>query len=273
MTKCLMWICWCMATLGLSSFSFTTAVPSYSVAHNSEMPQSENLKLQAMSIFKQLKTQNESETQQLSLQAFTYAYTGMQQIKQQYQSEEIKDILTICDFSLSANTKRLWVIDLAQKKVLFHSLVSHGRNTGEEYAVDFSNKVSSYKSSLGFYLTSTTYQGGNGYSLKLHGLDKGLNDKAEERAIVMHGAPYCNEQFIAANGRLGRSLGCPAVPQQLSAPIINTIKEKSVLYIHHQPSLALLSQSKWIAAPDDKPSLRYAQSIDTTKQMQAQNEL
>ena len=115
--------------------------------------------------------------------------------------------------------------------MLYSSVVSHGKNSGENYATSFSNEVGSYKSSLGFYLTGNTYQGKNGYSLLLDGLEKGINDRARERAIVVHGAAYANPS-VCKSGRLGRSFGCPAVPQKLSRPIIDAIKGGSVMYIY-----------------------------------------
>ncbi|MFC6878051.1 murein L,D-transpeptidase catalytic domain family protein [Flavobacterium myungsuense] len=144
-----------------------------------------------------------------------------------------KDVLTLIDFSLSSNTKRLWVIDLVSNKILYHSLVAHGRNTGEEFATSFSNHASSFKSSLGFYLTGEIYQGKHGSSLKLDGLEKGLNDNARERGIVMHAANYVSSFFIKNNNRLGRSQGCPAIPVEYSNQIINAIKNKSCLFIYH----------------------------------------
>ena len=144
-----------------------------------------------------------------------------------------KDVLTLIDFSLSSNTKRLWVIDLVSNKILYHSLVAHGRNTGEEFATSFSNHASSFKSSLGFYLTGEIYQGKHGNSLKLDGLEKGLNDNARERGIVMHAANYVSSFFVKNNNRLGRSQGCPAIPVEFSNQIINVIKNKSCLFIYH----------------------------------------
>ncbi|MBK0370350.1 murein L,D-transpeptidase catalytic domain family protein [Flavobacterium agrisoli] len=144
-----------------------------------------------------------------------------------------KNILTLIDFSKSANQKRLWVIDLTTNTILYHSLVSHGRNTGEEFATSFSNTNSSNKSSLGFYATAEVYNGKHGMSLRLDGLEKGVNDNARARAIVMHGADYCSDSFIHNNKRLGRSLGCPAIPESMKREIIETIKGKSCLYIYH----------------------------------------
>lgn len=152
-----------------------------------------------------------------------------------------KDILTLVDFSLSSNSKRLWVIDLSSNVILLQTLVAHGKNTGDEFANNFSNTPDSFKSSLGFYATGEVYNGKHGVSLKLDGLEKGLNDCARKRAVVVHGANYVSESFIKNHKRLGRSQGCPAVPVELASEIISMIKEQSCLYIYH-PSL---NNSKW----------------------------
>jgi len=145
-----------------------------------------------------------------------------------------KDILTIIDFSLSSVEKRLWVVDLTNNVILFQSLVAHGRNSGNEYAADFSNKKESHKSSLGFYATAETYFGKHGYSLRLDGLEKGVNNNARDRAIVIHGANYVSESFIEQNGRLGRSFGCPSLSNEISKEVIDVIKNKSLLYIYSE---------------------------------------
>lgn len=164
--------------------------------------------------------------------AFQLAYKGYHKLLQEgFINNE--GILTIADFSKSSSEKRLYVIDMINEKLLFNTLVAHGRNSGLRYASSFSNKPESNKSSLGFYLTLDTYYGGNGYSLKLRGLEKGINDKAYDRAIVLHGSDYVNNAFANSNGFLGRSFGCPAVPRKLAAGIINTIKNGSVLFIYH----------------------------------------
>ncbi|KUJ60162.1 hypothetical protein AR687_18875 [Flavobacteriaceae bacterium CRH] len=157
-----------------------------------------------------------------------------------------KDILTLIDFSLSSNTKRLWVIDLSTNTILFQSLVAHGRNTGEEFATAFSNINSSFKSSLGFYSTGEIYKGKHGSSLRLDGLEKGFNDNARERGVVMHGADYVSESFIREHKRLGRSQGCPALPIELTDEIIQTIKDKSCLFIYH-PSRTFTMEEKLIS--------------------------
>ncbi|MBW4359685.1 murein L,D-transpeptidase catalytic domain family protein [Flavobacterium taihuense] len=157
-----------------------------------------------------------------------------------------RDILTLVDFSLSSNEKRLWVIDLSTNEVLFQSLVAHGRNTGEEFATNFSNVAESFKSSLGFYVTGEVYNGKHGISLKLDGLERGLNDHARERAVVIHGADYVSESFIKYHKRLGRSQGCPAVPVEFASEIITMIKGQSCLYIYH-PSMSNSRLSKLVS--------------------------
>lgn len=159
--------------------------------------------------------------------AFEQAFCGSRTIERPN-----RDILTLIDFSKPSTEKRLYVLDLRQRKLLFSSHVAHGRNSGENYATSFSNVNGSYQSSLGFYVTGNTYQGKNGYSLILEGLEKGINDRARERAIVIHGAAYADPTVAEASGRLGRSFGCPALPQALNGPIINTIKNGTLLFIY-----------------------------------------
>jgi hypothetical protein len=178
------------------------------------------------------------------LESFTQALQGFYDLKAKGLVQ--KDILTLIDFSLSSNTKRLWVIDMATNTVLMNSLVAHGRNTGEEFANSFSNDASSFKSSLGFYATGEIYNGKHGKSLKLDGLEKGVNDHARDRGVVMHAADYVSNSFIKNNNRLGRSQGCPAVPAELSDEIINIIKNKSCLFIYH-PSRNYKAPAKLIS--------------------------
>lgn len=165
------------------------------------------------------------------IESFTKALEGFYSLKEK--GMITKDILTLVDFSLSSNVKRLWVIDLSTNTVLFHSLVAHGRNTGDEFANAFSNAAKSYKSSLGFYATGEVYTGKNGKSLKLDGLEPGINNAARARGVVVHGADYVSESFIRNHQRLGRSQGCPVLPVELTDEIINTIKDKSCLFIYH----------------------------------------
>ena len=181
----------------------------------------------------------------LNPDVFSKAYLGFNKLKKAGKLPETSNLISIVDFSLSSTQKRLWVIDLEKKVVVFNSLVAHGKNTGEEFAQKFSNTESSYQSSLGFYITESTYNGSNGYSLKLLGMDPGYNDAALQRAIVMHGADYVSEDFIKSQKRIGRSWGCPAVPRALAEPIINTIKGKNVLFIYY-PDEQYLSKSEWL---------------------------
>ncbi len=162
-----------------------------------------------------------------SKEIFELAYSGWIKMDDELKSS----ILTIIDFSLPSTERRLWIIDLNNKEILLNSVVAHGRNSGELMASRFSNKPESYQSSLGFYKTGETYSGKHGYSLRLDGLEKGVNDQARNRAIVIHGADYANEAFAKINGRLGRSLGCPALPSELSAKAIDLIKDGSLLFV------------------------------------------
>lgn len=178
------------------------------------------------------------------LESFTQALKGFNRLKEKGLIS--KNILTLIDFSLSSNSKRLWVIDLNTNKILYNTLVAHGRNTGDEFAASFSNVAESFKSSLGFYVTGEIYNGKHGNSLRLDGLEKGINSNARERAVVIHGADYVSDSFIKNNKRLGRSLGCPAVPLPLVDGIIQTIKDKSCLFIYY-PSQSYIETSKLVS--------------------------
>lgn len=142
------------------------------------------------------------------------------------------EILTIIDYTKPSTEERLFIINLEKRKLIYKTLVAHGKNTGLNLAVDFSNLSSSLKSSPGFYSTAETYRGKHGYSLRLDGLEAGINDNARSRAIVIHGANYVSKSFVKTHNRLGRSWGCPAVPVELSKDIIDLIKDGSCLYIH-----------------------------------------
>ena len=156
-----------------------------------------------------------------------------------------KSILTIIDYTMASTQKRLWVVDLKNKQVLYNSLVAHGKYSGENYTTNFSNRMGSLQTSLGLFLTEETYFGHDGYTLRLAGLEKGFNDNARDRLIVFHGAPYVNQKFAAAAGRIGRSWGCPAVEAPLAKPIIDTIKGGSLIFSYsNQP--VWLSESKFI---------------------------
>lgn len=167
----------------------------------------------------------------LSKQAYDYAVRGYEKLVSQGKLLN-QSIIAIVDFSQPSSQKRFYVLDMKNYKVLFNTLVAHGRNSGKEWATYFSNKPSSYKSSPGFYITGQVYSGSNGYSLRLDGVENGINDKAMKRAIVMHGADYVNESYIFSQGYIGRSQGCPAVPLRDAKNIINTIRDGACLYIY-----------------------------------------
>ncbi len=177
----------------------------------------------------------------LPLQTFNYAMDGFNYLVQQGKLANV-NIISIVDFSLPSSAKRFFVIDLKRNTVLYCTYVAHAVNSGKEYANLFSNRPQSNKSSLGFYVTQNTYQGGHGYSLKLEGLEKGINDNANRRAIVIHGADYVDEALIKTQGYIGRSLGCPALPVRLYKPIINKIKNGTCLFIYN-PDKAYLERS------------------------------
>ncbi len=167
----------------------------------------------------------------LSRKAFDIALQGYQQLLKTNKLVNTK-VLSIIDMSLPSASKRLFIVDVAQKKLLFHTYVAHGRNSGLHKAQSFSNAPQSFKSSLGFFVTADTYQGKHGYSLQLNGLEKGFNDNALSRGIVMHAANYVNEHIVKSQGYLGRSLGCPAVPENLHTSIIKTIANGSCFFIY-----------------------------------------
>lgn len=149
--------------------------------------------------------------------------------------------LAIIDYTLPSREKRMWVVDIEAQKLLFEEHVAHGQKSGFDVPTDFSDRNGSHQTSLGLYLTDATYQGGNGYSLKLHGLSKGFNESAMHRKIVMHGAPYVNPLAAKSMGRLGRSWGCPAVRVSIARPMIDALKEGNFIY-SYGPGTASLSR-------------------------------
>jgi hypothetical protein len=197
----------------------------------------------------------------LSFEVFLKAYTGYINLKQAGKLNTEKEVITICDMSLSSTRNRLWIIDLKQKKLLCNTYVAHGRRSGDEHALRFSNHSGSKMTSLGFYVTAETYEGEHGLSLHLQGMDAHFNDAAYKRGIVVHGADYVSDKHIAGNDYLGRSWGCPAVPGNLSQQIIATIKDNTCLFIYY-PDKNYLNRSTWLNrkvqnffAGIDKPAL------------------
>lgn len=174
------------------------------------------------------------EDRGLSKMVFRLAVKGMEKLSKAGRLHS--SVISIVDFSQPSSSKRLYVIDLDNSELLYNTWVAHGMKSGKTMANVFSNKPSSNKSSLGFYITGEAYQGSNGYSLKLQGVEKGINDFAYRRAIVIHGAEYVSEQFISSQGYIGRSKGCPAVPVEICQPMIDQIKEGTCLFIYHPTS-------------------------------------
>ncbi len=158
-----------------------------------------------------------------------------------------KEVLTVIDYSLPSSKQRMWVFDIAHEKLLYNTHVAHGKNSGNKTPNHFSNKHSSKESSLGTYVTRDTYFGSKGYSLNLQGLEKGFNDNAYNRRVVIHGAWYVEPSFIKKAGRAGRSWGCPSVAKTLAKPIINTLKGGSVVFAYY-PDTNYLSKSKYAVA-------------------------
>jgi len=178
----------------------------------------------------------------LNPEAFQIAMLGYRSLTSQ--GLVLKDgLLTIIDYSLPSSDDRFYVIDLQLKNIVYKTLVAHGRNSGELYANRFSNNSQSHQSALGFYITGCPYEGGQGYSMLLNGVDTGYNDHARVRSIVMHGAVYATRDFINRYGRLGRSFGCPALPPDKNGAIINLIKDGSVLFSFY-PDQTYLNRSK-----------------------------
>lgn len=150
--------------------------------------------------------------------------------------------LAVIDYSLSSLKPRLWVFDLASHQLLYHEVVAHGQGSGGDVPTHFSNASDSHASSLGLFVTGDTYIGHNGYSLRMDGLEKGINDAAMARAIVMHGAAYVNPAVDRGMGRLGRSWGCPALREAVAKPIIDVMKNGQFVFSYY-PDQAWLAHS------------------------------
>jgi hypothetical protein len=160
-------------------------------------------------------------------------------------SIEDPSTLTVIDYSRPSTAKRLWVFDLREQSLLYEELVAHGKGSGENLATSFSNEPDSHQSSLGLFLTEEAYVGKNGYSLRLRGLDEGFNDRAYERAIVMHGAPYVSDEVARTTGRLGRSWGCPALREGVARAIIDRVKGTGLVFAYY-PDSGWLKSSKYL---------------------------
>ena len=164
-----------------------------------------------------------------------------------------RPLLTVIDYSLPSTARRLWVIDVAHSQVLFNELVAHGQRSGEDSPVAFSNRLGSRQSSLGLFRTDEVFTGEHGLSLRLSGLEPGVNDRARERHIIMHGADYVSEVFIAEHGRLGRSWGCPALPAEVHERVIDRIRDGSAVFAYY-PDPQWLESSRFLHC--DKQAVR-----------------
>jgi len=221
-------------------FAFTFVKPDKAQAQAPEK-QAQQFFWQAHKLYDKLSEKGEMP----AFPVFEKALRGYLHLQAEGALSTSKQLLSIVDFTHSSTKKRLWVIDLANLQVLYHSLVAHGRNTGLEFAKSFSNRPSSYQSSMGFYVTGSTYYGKHGLSLYLHGKEEGFNDKAKARAIVMHGADYVSETFVQQHGRLGRSLGCPAVPNQISDELVKLLADGTCLFLYY-PAEQYLQHSAYL---------------------------
>jgi hypothetical protein len=157
-----------------------------------------------------------------------------------------RDVLTVIDYSLPSSEPRLFVFDLTSQRLLFRELVAHGKNSGGDRSNHFSNEPGSLETSLGLFVTAETYIGNNGYSLRLRGLEEGINDMAWDRAIVMHGASYVSGEAIRALGRLGRSWGCPALRPEVARKVIDTVRGGSAIFAYY-PETAWLAASHFVS--------------------------
>ena len=180
----------------------------------------------------------------LSEKALQYALLGYHRLLKQHALQKT-DVISVCDFSQPSSAKRMYVLDLQNRRVLYRTYVAHGMGSGREYANSFSNVPDSYKSSLGFYVTRDTYVGSNGLSLRICGVEKGFNDKANARAIVIHGANYVSERVLHKYGVMGTTFGCPAVPEEMASQIIPVLKNGTCFFIFY-PSKRYLSASKML---------------------------
>ena len=222
-------------------FSLTATTPKHTESKGTLAAVENTAAAETQNVYNSIKMHSASMPK---FECFSKAMNGFKRLKAQGKIK--KDLLTLIDFSQSSNTKRLWIIDMTNNTVLYNTLVAHGRNSGDEFATDFSNAESSNKSSLGFYSTGEIYTGKHGASLRLDGLENGINSNARNRAVVMHAADYVSESFIKMHKRLGRSQGCPALPAGLTKEVINLIKGKSCLFIYH-PSQSYVASSKLLS--------------------------
>lgn len=222
---------------------FLVSFGTFSLSFNSEDPVLDEAKIAFNSYVES--TYDCLGDKELSYKALQYGLKGYYYLSNRTDLKQ-KRYLTIVDFSLPSNKKRLYIIDMTKEEIVHKSIVSHGMKTGKLFAEDFSNEEESHKSSLGFYITGHVYDGRHDKSLKLHGLEKGYNDLAFDRGVVIHAAKYATEEFLHGNGNvLGRSYGCPALPFENYDEVIDYIKDGSCFFIYH-PNKDYLRHSRII---------------------------
>lgn len=176
-----------------------------------------------------------------------------------------RDLITVIDYSLPSSQPRLFVFDLVRRKLLFCELVAHGRSSGGDVANFFSNSPGSLATSLGLFVTADTYFGGNGYSLRLKGLEEGINDMAWDRAIVIHGAAYVSREAIKVLGRLGRSWGCPALRQEIASKIIDTVRGGSAVFAYYPEKKWLNTSTFFHAKAKQQQTADASMTSDTSR--------
>ncbi|MES2775462.1 MAG: murein L,D-transpeptidase catalytic domain family protein [Bacteroidota bacterium] len=229
-TKSVLLICFIMM-LSVSAFAGTDKLSDVNdpVTNNGDNPfLPADIQQKADAIYDSLKLGEAG----LERDIFYKGYKGYTYLLYKNQLDNV-NVMTIADFSQSSKNKRLYIIDLAKMQLVFNTFVSHGKNSGGEMATSFSNIKDSYKSTLGFMVTADTYIGGSGYSLRFSGVEPGINDRVRFRDIIVHGSKYVNAEKAEEDGKVGNSLGCPAVPLALSRKIIDCIKGGSMYFIYH----------------------------------------
>jgi len=248
--KCLLIcvLCFCaMASVSARTRFFTDDKKKFA----SLLP-NDNVSERANGLVDSLYSQLQLDSFGLSRNVFFYAFKGYEYLLSENKLSN-SDYLTICDYSQSSAHKRLYVIDLKQNKLLYNTFVSHGKNSGEEFATSFSNSNNSHKSSLGFMVTGETYRGRAGFSLRFDGMESGINDRVRARGVVLHGSRYVNEERIDEKGFVGRSFGCPAVPMECYRDIIETIKDGSCFFVYN-PDMRYAVNSKIMNANFEWPA-------------------
>lgn len=195
------------------------------------------ISLEAAEMFDQMQLQDSG----MNERALLYALLGYHRLLKRHLIRKT-NVLSICDFSQSSGSKRMYVIDVRNRRLLYRTYVAHGINSGNQFACSFSNTPESCKSSLGFFVTRNAYFGSNGLSLRIDGLERGFNDRARQRNIVIHGAPYVSEHILHKYGVMGTTFGCPAIPEEMAAQVIPVLKNGTCFFVYY-PSRRYLSRS------------------------------